>query len=293
MKKLLAMLLVLSMVLGLLCGCDSDSSSTRKKRSEREDNEEVEEVQEELEVTVEETVVYDDADVKITVTGLKEGYSGPEIKLLVENYTDRDIAVSGDFFIVNGITISGWAYIEVAAGKKANDVISFYSYELEQAGIEYLATVVCPDMHVIDVDSYDTLAETPFEIETSLAGEYVQPLDEDGDVLFQENGVTVIAKNVVNDDMGTGVVLLVKNDTGKVITVEADNVSVNDFTIDAWMYDRVYADTVRFCTLNIYSSSLEENGITDIETVTFKVAVWDSYSYDEICESGELLVTVD
>lgn len=317
MKKLIAWILTLCMVMGLLCGCsDTDSSSSR--RSSRKDRDEDEETVEDRDdedrddddlvivdrededdkkdtakVELEEQVVYDDNDIKVTVTGLTEGYSGMEVKIRVENNTENNIVLSGDVFIVNGICMNGWLYTEVAAGKKANDSITFYFDYLEVAGIEAIATVSCVDAHIVDTDSFDTLFETPFAFETSIADDYVQKIDDSGEVLFQDAGVTVIYKTMAQNSMGEQVILLVKNETGKNITVEMDDVSVNGYTVSAWSYDSLPADTVCFTVLDIYSSTLEENEIEKVEEVCFYVEVLDADNWDEICTSDELTVTAD
>ena len=244
------------------------------------------------EVTVEKTVVYDQNNVKITVTGLENGWLGKELKLLVENNTTHNIALSADEFIINGITVIGFAYIEVAAGKKANGSFEFYSTTMEVAGIDTFATIDAPDAHIVDTDSYDTLMQTPFSVVTSAGADYQQPIRDDGDVIFQEAGVTVIAQKYTHDIWGPAIRLVVKNETGKNIIVSAENVSVNDFTISAWLYDTVYRDTVRFCELDLFDSGLEENGIEKVQYVTFTLEIIENATWDRIAVSGELKVIV-
>ena len=90
-----------------------------------------------LNVSITEAVVYDENNIKITVTGIdNNSFWGKEIKFLVENNTSNNISVSGSTFVVNGITIYGAMNINVAAGKKANDSLIFMSANLEAAGIE-------------------------------------------------------------------------------------------------------------------------------------------------------------
>ena len=97
----------------------------------------------------------------------------------------------------------------------------------------------------------------PFAIETSASATYTQTIDETGDVLYDENGVTVIAKIFTDSFLGHTVRLLIKNNTGKDILASADNVSVNGFTVNAWMHNAVYVDTVRYCELDMFASDLE------------------------------------
>lgn len=316
MKKLIAMLLVLVLVFVGVYGCDdaeldasignatSNQEEETKKPTEgdnqsteanapEQDTEPAPSVTENEETTIEETVIYDDNDIKITVKGLEDSWSGPEIKVLVENNSEHNIVFSGSDFIVNGITISGNAYIDVAAGKKSNDTISFYDSVLEAAGIEDFATIEGVDTYIYDSDSYDNLYTVPFVIETSIADSFVQKIDDSGDVLFEGSGVKVIGKLLHEEYYGYTVILYVKNDTGKEITVSADDISVNGFTITAWMYDTVFADTVRFCELTIPESELEDNDITDVEDITFTIEIIDPVTYDLVVSSGEIEVVVE
>ena len=315
MKKIIALLLVLVLVFVGVYGCDDaepDASIGNPSNNHEEDTkkpteannhgaetnpteketEPVPSTTENEETSIDEMVIYDANDIKITVKGLSESWTGPEIKVLVENNSEHNIVFSGSDFIVNGITVSGNAYIDVAAGKKSNDTISFYSSVLEAAGIKDFATIEGVDTYIYDSDSYDDLYTVPFVIKTSIADSYVQEFDDSGDVLFEESGVKVVGKLLHEEFYGYTVVLFVKNDTGKEIIVSADDISVNGFTITAWMYDTVFADTVRFCELTIPESELEDNDITDVENITFTVEIVDPVSYDLIVSSGEIEVVV-
>lgn len=310
MKKLIAWILMLCMVMGLLCGCDMDTDSSRR-RSDRKDRDDEDEIVEDWDdedrddndkdkdketkkVTIEEVVVYDENDVKLTVTDLKVNSFGHEIKIKMENNTEHNLTLSADAFVVNGISIDGYLYVDVAAGKKANGTITFYSENLEIAGIEYLATVECVDAHIYDSDSYDTLYECPFSIETSIAGDYVQEIDDSGDVIFEDAGVTVISKGFISDGTSDAtVILLVKNETGRDIVIEAENVSVNGYTMDGWMYDAVMADTVSFCDLSVWSFTLEENDIENVEELSFSLSARYTDEWSSFCESDELTISAD
>lgn len=301
MKKILALLLAVCLAATALSACviiddekplttnaPDGTSSTDTSTAPPETK-----APETAEVTIAETVVYDENGIKITVTGIdNNSLFGKEIKFLVENSTDKNITVSGNTFIVNGVTLYGMMYIDVAAGKKANDTLTFMRTDLENAGISEIASVSAHDLHITDTDSFDTLYEIPLSIETSVSETYSQAINDAGDVVFEQDGITVIAQVVTDSMWGNTVRLLVKNGTGKDVIVNAENISVNGFTITAWMYDVVCKDTVRFCDLDLFSSGLKDNGIEEIEDVSFTIRVTEEETYDPITESGELQVFV-
>lgn len=299
MKRYLAGLLLIALLCGLLAGCGGEEKtlSTQKQdetvmASASEENEAPTERETKPEVTIAETVVYDSEEIKITAVTLEESWLGQNIKLLVENNSGHNIALSGSDMVVNGVVMNGYLHIEVAAGMKAYGMLELYEDSLTTASIEQIAVVAAKDAYIYDTDSFETLTATPFEIVTSLGQDYVQSVDESGEVLFESNGITVTAKVITEEFYGKTILLFVKNTTDKDVIVEAQNISVNGFTVDAWLYDRIYAGTVRFCNLDLYASGLEESGITEIEDVTFAIALIDPNSYNTIAKSEKLQVYV-
>lgn len=81
--------------------------------------------------TIEETVLVDESDVKITATGLSYTDYSAELSLLIENNTDLDLSFySGtagySCNAVNGyMSDEGYMNVDVSAGKKATEDISF------------------------------------------------------------------------------------------------------------------------------------------------------------------------
>lgn len=244
------------------------------------------------EVTIENQVIYDRDGVRITVTGLEEdSWTGTKVWMMLENNTDRNLLLTGDVFVVNGITVQAYLYAEVAAGMKANDSLELFTDVLDMAGIEKIAALRGYDTRLVDSDSLDTIAKIPLEIETSVAESHVQEVDEDGEVVYSNDGVTVIARVISEAFYGQSVQLLVKNETGRDIIVEAENISVNGFTVDAWLYDTVCKDTVRFSELDLFASGLQDNGIETVEEVTFTLRILDDTTYETLMKSDVLTIS--
>ena len=237
-------------------------------------------------------VVYERDGIVLTVTGLQEDWMGTRIDLLLENNTDRNIALSGDVFVVNGVTVPGYLYAEAAAGKKTNDALELYSDALERAKITELATVRTGDARIVDTDSFDIVDRVEIHLETDRAEGHHQEIDESGEVLFEQEDVTVIARFISGELFGQTVELLVKNQMPRDIIVEAENISVNDFTLDAWLYETVCAETVRYCDLELFSTSLEQNGITQIEKISFTLHILNAQTLETITKSETLEIFV-
>lgn len=241
-------------------------------------------------VTLEESILYEQDGVKITVKGMEDSFVGKSLKFLVENGTDKNIAIACDNFIVNGITMDGYMYIDVAANKKANGTLDLYSENLEECGIAEIASVSSFGAYAFDTDSYDTLFNFDFEIKTSIADSHVQEIDESGEILYSDGGFTVIPKRITEDLFGSVVVLFIKNESDKDVIVQASNVSVNGFTITSSMSSAVAAGTVSYCDLTLFSEDLEANEIEAIEDVSFTLTFLDPDTFSTISESSELQV---
>jgi len=240
-----------------------------------------------------EQVIYDSEGIRITVKGLEENtMAGTRIRILVENGTEHNIAFSGDLFVVNGVTVPGYLYTEVAAGMKSNDAIELYSDTLEAAGIVEIGTLQGADARIVDTDTYETLAAVPFTLETAYAQGLKYTPDESGVELFRAEDITVIAQVISEEFYGRTARLLVKNDSDDDIIVEAENISVNGYTVDAWLYDVVCEDTVRYCQLDLFETGLAENGIDRIETITFRLNILDAEDYETVARSELLTVEV-
>lgn len=83
-------------------------------------------------------LIMDKNDVKVYYNGIVEStgyFGGCDIKLTIENNSDKDITIYVDDFSVNGFMVNAYLGCSVAAGKKANDSITISQPELDEAGI--------------------------------------------------------------------------------------------------------------------------------------------------------------
>jgi hypothetical protein len=90
---------------------------------------------------VENVVVYEQNDIKITYTGIEEKQKRYEFKFLIENDTDMNICVQERDLSVNSFMTSGGISAHVAPHKKANDSITVYKVDLEKNNISSIENV--------------------------------------------------------------------------------------------------------------------------------------------------------
>ena len=101
----------------------------------------------------------------------------------------------------------------------------------------------------------------------------------DGAVLYDKNGITITAKGLSDEFLGTALKLNIRNNTGKSITVQARSTSVNGYMIDPLLSADVASGKQANATMTFMSSNLSDNDITkiiEIET-SFHIVATDSW----------------
>ena len=285
-KILPAFLLALVMVLSTACSSSEKTQPSDGSSSVAEDDGESSSVEQIPggEITIAETVLYEAEGVTITATGYEESWSGPQIKIVVENDTKQNLLVTVQSLSVNGYMMpTASLYAQVAAGKKTNDAISLLSSELEQAGIDTIANLQFY-LKIADSDSYDTLISSDLiTLDTSASG-YQQPVDDSGEVLYEENGIRIISRGLQQSPIWDGTfVFLMENNSGEPITVSAENVSVNGFMEDVSLWSELRDGTRLIDGMYLLDlSDLGLESIEDVESIELNFRIIHSDTWDEI-----------
>ena len=235
-------------------------------------------------VSIPNQVLLDKNGIKITATGYtSKGYYGPQINLLVENDSNNDVIIQARDESVNGYMIDCSMSIEVGAGKKANDKLSISKSSLELSGITTISYIDLSFL-VIDNETWDDIFKSDSIRINTTASSYNQPIDESGTCLYDKNGIRIIGKGIKNDIsiLGPSLIVYIYNNTDKDITVQVRSFSVNGYSIspvfssDVGAHKRIVDDIV------IPSSSLENNGITNINDIELYFHIFDQQTWDDI-----------
>ena len=292
-KMLVALLLVLVMVLTTACSSGEEvkqpasvngDSSVTSGDTPAENNTNTEEEDTAVEITVAETVLYDAGDIKVTATGYEDGWMGPEIKVLVENNSTKNVLVTADAVSVNGYMMPyASLYAEVAEGKKANESLSIMSSELDQSGIEVVAEMQFY-IQISDSETWETMATSELLTLTTSAAPYEQPVDDSGDILYDSEGIRIICKGLKQDIIWDGtVVFYMENNSGKAISIYAENVSVNGFMQDVGLWSDLRPGTKLIDGMSMIDlSDLEIENIDQIKNIEFNLRVVDANTWEDI-----------
>ena len=281
MRRLLPALLAGMLLLAGCSSSETDAASVTSAETSYAGASEAE--QETQDVTLAETVLFDQDGIRITATGLStDSLFGPELNLLVENDSAQNIVVQPNYCMVNGYMMDGLLSADVAAGKKANDTLDFLSNALARCGIETITDIEL-DLVVSDGDSWQTLYETgPVILQTSAAGQYTQTYDDSGEEIYNQKGIRVVAKSVNDDLFGMGIKFYLENNTDKTVIVNADNVSVNGYMMTDLFYSDLAPRSHAVDTLTLLGSELEDNHIDTITDAELSLQITDADYYQTI-----------
>lgn len=273
-SKILAAILAPAMLLSLYaCGGDNGS----EENAQIADN---------PEVKIEETVLADEQGIKAVAKsfGKYEGELFPSdyaLMIDVTNNTDKNVSVGLNNASVNGYMVGTNFSINIEPGKTELYPASFNDFDIEKYGITTFADFeFC--FKAEDADTNETIIETkPISIKTSAADSYDYKYDESGKVVYDADGVKIIAKNTFEDDfLGQCVNFYVSNQTDKNISVMA-----NEGTVNGKPAEIIFGSDVFSGKHAIDMLSLGENDRVDkIESLTLKFTIYDSDSGEPIVE---------
>ena len=240
-------------------------------------------------ITVEEKVLVDQNNVKITMTGIDKGIFGTELKLLIENNSDAGLTIQTRDASVNGFMTDTMMSQDIAAGKKSNSSITFSASDLEKSGITTISDIEFK-FHVFTTEDWEDYLNTDVvRVETSAYGSFEQPVDDSGKVFYEQNGIRIIGKGLSSNDsiFGPGLIMYIENNTDKNITVQSRDTSINGFMVETSMSEDVIAGKT---ALTFFDTSLEENGISDVESVETSFHVFDMESWDTIVDTDPITI---
>lgn len=299
-RILLALLLVFVMVFATACGGDGeikqpanvngDSSGETNDTGTNNDSGSSDE-----EVTIAETVLYEADGIKVTAKSLADGLLGTEVKLLIENDSSKNILITSSSVSVNGYMMPTAAlYAEVAAGKKANESLTLMSSEMDQCGIETLAEMQFY-LQIQDPETWETIKTTDLITLATSATGYTQPVDDSGDVLYNENGYKIVCKGLKQDIIWDGtVVFYMENNSSKAVSIYAENVSVNGFMQEVGLWSDLRPSTKMIDGMSMIDlSDLEITNIDEIKTIEFNLRIVDAETWEDIVTTDAMTLNFE
>ena len=250
---------------------------------------------------IEETVLMDENNVKITATEL--GYSdyAAELHLLIENNSSKEYSfVSGAIGYscnaINGYMVAdGYLNIDVPAGGKAEDTVEFSLSELRLYGINQIADIQIGFM--IRDEEYNDFYSGPRSVRTGAAEKYdygkdtyleaiknnvvravyhyeIEYLSED--VLYDSGGMKVNSAVLVTNKKKKKVLFLeVQNNSEDLVSAVIKNVVINEETNYEYLWSGTLVNPGAKAVIDISADSvlsavdIEEATVTEISSIAF------------------------
>lgn len=293
MKKTVSLIIAVLLSVSL-AACGGSSKDDIQEPTDVSNSAETQKDNQEQAAGISETVLVDEAGVKVTAKSLDYGgLFGPEIKLLVENNSGKDLTFQSRNASVNGYMIETMMSVDVADGKKANDSLTFMDSDLKACGIDTVADMEF-SLHIFTAEDWEDYLNTPLiQLKTAAAASYQYAFDDSGDLLYSGDGIKIVAKGLSEDQsiFGPSIVVYIENNSGRDITVQTRDVSINGFMAEAIFSSDVLTGKRAVDAITFLSSDLEENEITSFDEVELSFHIFESAGWNTIVDTDIITMT--
>ena len=265
--------------------------------------------------TIEETVLFEDENVRITAVSLEFKYNSPHLKLKFENNGDEALSfVSGSMGYscnsINGYMVDGlYTNVDVEPGKTALEETYVSEDLLNILGIRKISEIGM-GFDITNSD-YDEYAKTgPLFIKTSDAEGYDDSADtfistvqsgaamakygftveyvDQSDFLQQEELAGICSCLITNKDGEKSLFLETENKTDEVLNLAAERISINGVTFvsSSWSSDTIVGGKKRVTDISLDNvvrhagGTLHDFGLDDISEIGVQFKCYDENRND-------------
>ena len=271
--------------------------------------------------TLEPTVLYDENNMKITVTGLSYNNYSAEVELLLENNSDKPMTFICESMgyscnsVNNYMIEDGYLNCTVDPGKKANDSISFSIQELMLHGIYEIyeleigfdigdedynhlytgplhAQTSAYDAHKTEKHNYlDTMTNSSFTREMGVKIPFTSQ-----EIFYDENGIKILSACFMENKDGKQLLMLeAENGTDQQIHLTTQDISLNGLKVQKSNHSGLTVNPGKRGLLTVSPASAMDEafwdsyGITQLSSVSFCLAVNDQ-EWNPLAESNDITI---
>ena len=145
--------------------------------------------------------------------------------------------------------------------------------------------------HIFTTEDWETYLDSdPVQVKTSAASTYSYTYDHPGTLVYESNGIKLVAKGLNRGDslLGPGLVMYIQNTGDKAITVQTPNASVNGFMVEPIFSQEVVPGKHAVSEVTFMASDLEENGITEILDLELSFHIFDSVKWETVADTEKI-----
>ena len=110
-------------------------------------------------------------------------------------------------------------------------------------------------------------------------------------VLVEQNNIKITYMGIDNESR-TKIKLRIENNSDTAITVQQRDMSINGIMIDGIFSCDVQPGKIANDSISLFSSDLEDNGITAIENIELSFHVFSEDSFDDVFDSDMITIQV-
>lgn len=233
-------------------------------------------------IVFEETVLVDNEHCTFKITAIEENnLLGYTLKAFLENKTEKELMFSLSNVSVNGFMCDPLWASTVSAGMKANENIRFSESNFLSNHISQVTEIQFA-LDVYDSNDWNAahLVSETFTLypmgEEAVQSYARQPLDTDI-LLFDDSNCSMIVTGSEPDSTwGYTVNVYLENKTDKTLMFTVGDAAVNGFMCDPTWAKTVAPGKRSNTAINWFQSALEENGITQVESISLPISVYDA-----------------
>jgi|GEM_PF-7095805 len=242
------------------------------------------------ETIIEEQVLFDQDGYYISATQYDGSENIPVIELYIENNTNLDVTFYSKCLMVNGLGMDPVFYEDVAAGDAVYEYIYLYSEILDIADIETICDIQV-SFSIDELNTYEELITTDLlTINTNLSGQGEYTLDGTGQVLIDNEDISLTYKGEFYDGGDKCVVLNINNKTDLTSASYAIDCMINGKLVEGYLDTYVLPNSEALITLIFFEEDLAASDINDFESLDFSLAFYDPVTYQPIEDSDTLTI---
>lgn len=222
-----------------------------------------------IEATIQETVMWDNDDIKVTALSLTSDQYYHIINVQIENKTNKDLYVMASRTAVNSFVVEPSMGVDVPAKGTSNGELKI---RLKDVDAGYIADIETRFSYSSSDYSMNRKTER-VKLETSAAASHDYSYDESGTVLYDANGIKIICQGFSDD--GNPIIYL--SSTGELsegCCVEEYKVYINDKEAYCDFYGWVFTDTRNIVELELNDKDLDGNELGEVKSIkaSFKIS---------------------
>lgn len=219
--------------------------------------------------TVEETVMWDNDDIRVTALSLTSDQYYHILNLRIENKTDRDLYVMASRTAVNSFVVEPTMGADVPANGTVEDTFRVWRKDVPAGVVADIET----RFSYSSSDYYVNSKTARVKLETSAAASYDYSYDESGTVLYDANGIKIICQGF-NDEGNPMIYLSSTGELSEGCCVEEYEVYVNGKLTYSDFCEWVFTNTRNIAELELDDEDRDGNELGEVQSlqVSFKIS---------------------